>query len=216
MNDRVDVVKTSGLAVCSLVLGILSLMCFGAFTGLPAIVCGHIAQSSIKNSNGTISGSGLAIGGLITGYIGTILTTIAVLGIIAGMMLPAVSMARERARRTQGMSNLKHIGLSCQMYAIDNDEKFPSSFKELDAVGTPVLLFKCPATDTQVGDFATVDQWSDYVLVPNKTSNDPANDILAFSKPECYSDRGGNVLFVDGSVQWCTAEEYVELTAEFF
>ena len=215
MSETEHVVKTSGLAISSLVLGMLSLLCFGMFSGIPAVICGHLAQSTIRKSEGTIGGGGLAIGGLVTGYIGTVFTTITVLGILAGMMLPAVSAARDRARRTQCMSNMKQIGLVCNMYALDHDSKYPSRFSELkDVGGSSVLLFKCPATDTVIGSFASIDQWSDYLLVPNKSSNDSAGDVLAFSKPECYS-RGGNILMVDGSVRWCSIVEYNQLTAEF-
>jgi hypothetical protein len=56
-----------GLARWSLILGILSL---GAtvFTGVPAVICGHIALSRIKRFSGAPSGKGLAVGGLTLGY----------------------------------------------------------------------------------------------------------------------------------------------------
>ncbi|MBA6419475.1 DUF4190 domain-containing protein [Pseudomonas sp. 5Ae-yellow] len=58
---------TSAPAVASLVAGILGLFFFGSII---AIVCGHIARSLIKESNGRLAGDGLALAGLITGYIG--------------------------------------------------------------------------------------------------------------------------------------------------
>jgi len=62
--------KTSALAIWSLVLGILSLVCFTIFTAIPGVICGHKALSRIKRSNGTLTGQGLAIAGLVTGYMG--------------------------------------------------------------------------------------------------------------------------------------------------
>lgn len=62
--------KTSGLAIWSLVLGILSLLCFTIFAGIPGVICGHKALSKIKRSSGALTGQGLAIAGLITGYLG--------------------------------------------------------------------------------------------------------------------------------------------------
>src|SRR4051794_38699137 len=50
----------SGLAVTSLVLGIATFF-FCVFTGLPAIVFGHVARGEIRRSGGTIGGDGLAI-----------------------------------------------------------------------------------------------------------------------------------------------------------
>lgn len=216
MDRAVRATETCALAVWSLVLGILSLMCFGMFSGLPAIICGHVAQSRIKGSGGALSGNGLVIGGLITGYIGTLVTTVAVLGVLAGMLLPAVAMAREKARRAKCLSNLSQIGKCCMMYAMDNDEKLPPNFKALAeyAEGSPGM-FVCPTSGAEPGDFAAVDEWTDYVLVPNRSQSDPADAVLAFSKPECYPGKGGNVLTVDGAVQWYRSEQYEQLTAEF-
>jgi hypothetical protein len=62
--------KTSALAIWSLVLGVLSLVCFSIIAAIPGVICGHKALSRIKYSGGRISGQGLAIAGLVTGYIG--------------------------------------------------------------------------------------------------------------------------------------------------
>lgn len=58
---------TSSLAIVSLVAGILGLFFFGSII---AIICGHIARSQIKESKGAQSGDGMALSGLILGYIG--------------------------------------------------------------------------------------------------------------------------------------------------
>jgi hypothetical protein len=61
--------KSSGLAIASLVLGILSICAASVLTGIPAVICGHIALNRINQSNGTIGGKGMAIAGLILGYL---------------------------------------------------------------------------------------------------------------------------------------------------
>lgn len=61
----------SGLAVASLVCGIASLvMCLGFLTGLPGVICGHLALQKIKQAGTALRGGGLALAGLIMGYIG--------------------------------------------------------------------------------------------------------------------------------------------------
>lgn len=61
---------TSGLAIASLICGIVSISMMMPFiASIPAIVCGHLARAEIRRSNGMLTGDGLAVTGLITGYI---------------------------------------------------------------------------------------------------------------------------------------------------
>ncbi len=59
--------QSSGLAVASLVLGLLSFL-FWFFTGIPAVITGHMALNRIKQ-NPMLGGKGMAIAGLILGYL---------------------------------------------------------------------------------------------------------------------------------------------------
>jgi hypothetical protein len=61
-------------AVTSLVLGILSLVLCGIFTGIPALIMGRRAMREIRASDGRVGGDGIATAGFVTGLIGTIIT----------------------------------------------------------------------------------------------------------------------------------------------
>ena len=57
-----------------------------------------------------------------------LLLVIAIIAILAGMLLPALNHARERARSTNCQSNHKQISLALIFYADENDGQYPSAY----------------------------------------------------------------------------------------
>lgn len=74
--------RTNGLAIASMVLGILWIYWLGSIL---ALVFGYVAKRQIAESQGTQSGSGMATAGIVLGWIGV--------GVFALMMLLFIAMS---------------------------------------------------------------------------------------------------------------------------
>jgi len=64
---------TSGLAIASLVCGIVGLVACQVYIGIPAVICGHLAMNQIANSPTPMIGRGMALAGLACGYIAVLM-----------------------------------------------------------------------------------------------------------------------------------------------
>jgi hypothetical protein len=56
-------------ATISLIFGILSWICLPFIGAVVAIICGHMARAEIRRAPGGMEGDGLAVAGLILGYV---------------------------------------------------------------------------------------------------------------------------------------------------
>ncbi|MHB8523679.1 MAG: prepilin-type N-terminal cleavage/methylation domain-containing protein [Limisphaerales bacterium] len=54
-----------------------------------------------------------------------LLVVIAIIAILAAMLLPALGRSKEMAHRAKCESNLRQVGLVCQMYGNDNQDRLP-------------------------------------------------------------------------------------------
>ncbi len=69
MNAQVTPPATSVLAIVSLVMGVLSWFFLPVLGPIVAIITGHMARGEIRRSPTPLQGDGMAIAGLILGYL---------------------------------------------------------------------------------------------------------------------------------------------------
>src|SRR5881409_6940 len=67
-----------------------------------------------------------------------LLVVIAIIAILAAILFPVFAQAREKARQTACLSNMKQIGIGLIMYASDYDSQYPPS--QLGTNGAPNLV----------------------------------------------------------------------------
>jgi len=92
--------ETSGLAIASLVLGIIG---FGlpVLASIPAVITGHLAIGRIRRSGGSLGGEGMATTGLVLGYISSVLGTLLVVLATVGFVGAKTAVARAKEVKTR-------------------------------------------------------------------------------------------------------------------
>jgi hypothetical protein len=134
-------VKTSGMAITSLIMGILG---FCGITAVAGLILGIIALVKINRSGGRLSGQGLAIAGIcVSGFM--LLFSIP---FMAAMTLPALARAKQKAQAINCVNNLKQLGLAVRVYAVDHNNQLPPAATWCDAIqggAGSSKVFQCPA-----------------------------------------------------------------------
>ena len=79
MNDTPR--PTSSLAIVSLVSGILGWTLLPFLGSVAAVICGHLARAEIRRAPDRLEGDGLAIAGLVLGYLSIAMAVLVVVAI---------------------------------------------------------------------------------------------------------------------------------------
>lgn len=103
--------ETSGKAIASLVCG---LFLFAFLLSTLAIIFGHLSVSEIRKSAGRLAGEGVAIAGLVLGYMGV--AAMPVVLIVAAIAIPNILRARKR-RMKRRLVRSEVLGAAAAGYA---------------------------------------------------------------------------------------------------
>jgi len=102
--------QTSGKAIASLVCG---LFLFLPPFSIAAVILGHLSLSEIRKSGGRLLGEGMAIAGLVLGYVGSV----PMLLIIAAIVIPNVLRARIAANESSAVAAIRTLNVAEEVYS---------------------------------------------------------------------------------------------------
>jgi type IV pilus assembly protein PilA len=126
----IGTVKTSGMAIASLVCGIVNVFPLSII----AIVLGHISLSQIRKSAGQLKGQGLAIAGLVLGYLGIV--AIPFILIVAAIAIPNLLRAKIAADESSAVHSVRMLETAERAYAAEHqNEGFTCNLSDLNSAG---------------------------------------------------------------------------------
>ena len=207
-SESASTSKLSGMAVTSLVLGILGMFSCG-LTAIFGLILGIIAVTRVKNSRGALTGFGIALAGLIVSAV-----ALSMIPIFAAMLLPALAAAKQKAQLINCVNNERDLALAVRIYSNDHANHFPPAATWCDAIATPAgseKIFKCPVGNSvsrcDYGFNAKLDGLDESKIDPQTVElfeadagwNASGGPELMIGKPR--HARMFVVAFADGSVQ---------------
>jgi len=139
----------SGLAIVSLLCGIL----FFIFPcAVAAIIFGHISRSDIRRSGGRQTGAGMALAGLILGYVGVAI--IPIILIVAAIAIPNFlrgnATANAAGNEAVAIATLKELNLAMLKYSFTKDG-YPEDLSVLDSPAVDPLIHSALDTGRKYG-----------------------------------------------------------------
>lgn len=107
--------QTSGKAIASLVFGLF--IFFFPFS-IVAVILGHLSLSEIRKSTGRLTGDGIAMAGLVMGYLGV--AGVPIMLILAAIAIPNLLRARMAANESSAVASVRTINTAEMSYASEH------------------------------------------------------------------------------------------------
>ncbi len=186
--------KGKGMAITSMVFGILSYLGLGFLLFIPGLILGIVSLATKR------PGKGMAIAGVVLN--GAFLLVAPLL--MVSMLLPALTRAREMAKRVMCQNNMNAISKGVILYEAEHQDAVPATLETLLKDGSVNKgLLHCPAT--------AKDDSVSYRYFPRPVVPGKAETMILLTEPASDHHEGRNVAFFSGRVEWCPPQEFDRL-----
>jgi prepilin-type processing-associated H-X9-DG protein len=99
-----------------------------------------------------------------------LLVVVGIIGILAGLLMPALSHAKQKANRVKCLNHMRQLGLALTMYASDHDGQFPPRRRNETNTWVGRLfpyylergILKCPSDAFSSSRSYIINGWNDY------------------------------------------------------
>ena len=103
-----------------------------------------------------------------------LLVVIAIIAILAAILFPVFSKAREKARQTACTSNLKQMVLALQIFTQENDEKLPMANAAWSSLSLPAKVLRCPTKGNRTANAYVYNGFADGLTLGEITDHTQA------------------------------------------
>jgi len=185
--------RNSGMALASLILGILSLFLW-LLTSIAAIITGHMALSRIQKSSGQLSGKGLAVAGLVLGYITTVLGGIVavIVAATAILTLKATDSLSDNARIMRADGDFAAFESSFMTYRLLTGN-YPTQEQGFQALVARPVTPPIPKRWERQLDSIPEDPWGSEYIYRFPGTKDPGEpEIISFG-PDAIEGTGDDL-----------------------
>ena len=138
-----------------------------------------------------------------------LLVCIAIIGVLAAMLVPILSHAREKSRRINCASNLRQLGIALQLYAEDHDGSFPDEISGLIVENyiSESKIFSCPSDGpppvdgSKDNDYAYLGSGNDNRMSGLEGFMLAADKDFGTNENRFHTGNFYNILYMDGHVE---------------
>ncbi len=202
-------IKTSGWAIASLVCGILTLFTCG-ITAIFAIIFGIIALLSINNNQSSLKGNGLALTGIITGFVFPAILLPVLFFTLSFAAIPIIQNPRAQAQKIVSANNMKQIVMGLIIYSENYNDILPEDLDNEELV--KIMGFSSMENASNVFENPRKPPeftGPGYIYIPHGKvdANNPDKLAVIYDNPQFCKD-GVNVGFLDGHVEYLKKDKF--------